>query len=143
MEGHCDLPRTASPGTATDAHPETVMAATINAAKRIDDRWVILSASSPRLPMIAHRMATSTRLRPFSDRIVVPARTDGGTRRYGTDDVRRLERVAVLLGEGLNLAGVGAAMRLQDRNTDLEARNEELEIRHEAQGKPAGHGSAG
>lgn len=24
--------------------------------------------------------------------IVVPARTDGGTRRYSTDDVRRLER---------------------------------------------------
>ena len=58
--------------------------------------------------------------------IVVPARTDGGTRRYSTEDVRRLGRVADLLGEGLNLAGVGAVMRLQDRNDDLESRNDAL-----------------
>ncbi|MDQ2847814.1 MAG: MerR family transcriptional regulator [Actinomycetota bacterium] len=58
--------------------------------------------------------------------ILVPARTAGGTRRYSSDDIRRLERVAGLLGDGLNLAGVGAVLDLQDRNDDLRAQNDTL-----------------
>ncbi|MGI8417868.1 MAG: MerR family transcriptional regulator [Nakamurella sp.] len=58
--------------------------------------------------------------------ILVPARTAGGTRRYSGDDIRRLDRVARLLGDGLNLAGVGAVLDLQDRNDDLRAQNDTL-----------------
>lgn len=58
--------------------------------------------------------------------ILVPARTTGGTRRYSSDDIRRLERVVGLLGEGLNLAGVGAVLDLQDRNDELQTQNDTL-----------------
>lgn len=58
--------------------------------------------------------------------ILVPARTAGGTRRYSSDDILRLNRVAGLLGDGLNLAGVGAVLNLQDRNDELQTQNDTL-----------------
>ncbi|MEJ7649748.1 MAG: MerR family transcriptional regulator [Nakamurella sp.] len=58
--------------------------------------------------------------------ILVPARTEGGTRRYSSNDIRRLKRVAGLLGDGLNLAGAGAVLDLQDRNDELQAQNDTL-----------------
>ena len=62
-------------------------------------------------------------LRAYEARgLLTPDRTDGGTRRYSTNDVDRLRRIRDLLDAGLNLAGIAMVLDLQDENTDL--RNE-------------------
>lgn len=58
--------------------------------------------------------------------LLTPARTDGGTRRYSDDDVVRLERISLLVGEGVNLAGVAQILDLEDRNSLLESDNGQL-----------------
>lgn len=42
---------------------------------------------------------------------VAPARTEGGTRRHSDNDVARLRRVLTLVGEGVNLMGVGRILQ--------------------------------
>ena len=51
--------------------------------------------------------------------LVLPSRTPGGTRLYSPDDVARLRRIQVLLGQGLNLAGIAQVLELQDDNERL------------------------
>ena len=58
--------------------------------------------------------------------LLQPDRTDGGTRRYSTDDLDRLRRIGDLLDAGLNLAGIGMVLNLQDHNTQLEDQNTQL-----------------
>ena len=58
--------------------------------------------------------------------LLTPARTDGGTRRYSDDDVVRLERISLLVGEGVNLAGVAQILDLEHRNSLLESDNGHL-----------------
>lgn len=53
--------------------------------------------------------------------LVDPARTDGGTRRYSRDDIDRMRRVAALQTDGVNLAGIGRVMGLEDENAALRA----------------------
>jgi len=53
--------------------------------------------------------------------LVDPARTDGGTRRYSADDIDRMRRIADLQTDGVNLAGIGKVMGLQDENAELKA----------------------
>jgi MerR family transcriptional regulator, heat shock protein HspR len=55
--------------------------------------------------------------------LLTPARTDGGTRRYSDDDVVRLERISLLVGEGVNLAGIAQILELEHRNSVLESDN--------------------
>ena len=43
-------------------------------------------------------------------RLLSPARTEGGTRRYSQDDLDRLRHIRDLLEAGLNLAGVEAVL---------------------------------
>jgi MerR family transcriptional regulator/heat shock protein HspR len=65
-------------------------------------------------------------LRAYEARgLLEPDRTDGGTRRYSTDDLDRLRRISDLLEAGLNLAGIAMVMDLQDENTQLRAEKEE------------------
>ena len=59
--------------------------------------------------------------------LLQPARTDGGTRRYSADDLDRLRRIGDLLDAGLNLAGIGMVLDLQEQNTLLEDQNNLLE----------------
>ena len=59
--------------------------------------------------------------------LLQPDRTDGGTRRYSTDDLDRLRRIGDLLDAGLNLAGIGMVLDLQDHNALLEDQNTQLE----------------
>ena len=59
--------------------------------------------------------------------LLQPDRTDGGTRRYSADDLDRLRRIGDLLDAGLNLAGIGMVLNLQDQNTQLEDQNTQLE----------------
>ena len=57
--------------------------------------------------------------------LLEPERTEGGTRRYSANDLDRLRRIGDLLDAGLNLAGIGMVMDLQDENTQLRADKEE------------------
>jgi MerR family transcriptional regulator/heat shock protein HspR len=45
--------------------------------------------------------------------LLEPARTPGGTRLYSEADIRQLRRIAILLGEGLNLAGIRRVLTLE------------------------------
>jgi MerR family transcriptional regulator/heat shock protein HspR len=56
--------------------------------------------------------------------LVEPSRTDGGTRRYSEDDLRRISRVLALLEDGLNLAGVALVLRLEADNARLRRLNQ-------------------
>ena len=47
--------------------------------------------------------------------LVDPERTEGGTRRYSHNDIVRLRRIALLLDQGLNLAGIAMVLELQDQ----------------------------
>ena len=64
----------------------------------------------------------SQTLRLYEQRgLVEPARSPGGTRRYSSDDLSRLRRIADLVDTGLNLAGVALVLDLQDTNARLRA----------------------
>ncbi len=45
--------------------------------------------------------------------LLEPARTAGGTRLYSEADIVVLRRIAQLLAEGLNLAGIGRVLALE------------------------------
>jgi DNA-binding transcriptional MerR regulator len=53
--------------------------------------------------------------------LLEPERTDGGTRRYSSDDLDRLRRIGDLLEAGLNLAGIAMVLQLEAENSDLRA----------------------
>lgn len=53
--------------------------------------------------------------------LVLPARTDGGTRRYSADDIDRMRRIADHQSDGINLAGIRTVMGLEDENAELRA----------------------
>lgn len=57
--------------------------------------------------------------------LLEPDRTDGGTRRYSANDLHRLHRIRDLLAAGLNLAGIGMVLGLQDENRKLRAEKED------------------
>jgi DNA-binding transcriptional MerR regulator len=57
--------------------------------------------------------------------LLVPDRTDGGTRRYSARDLDRLRRIGDLLDAGLNLAGIGMVLGLESENAQLRADGEE------------------
>jgi MerR family transcriptional regulator/heat shock protein HspR len=54
--------------------------------------------------------------------LLEPARTDGGTRRYSSDDLARLQRIRQLLAAGLNLAGISKVLELEAENARLRAK---------------------
>lgn len=60
-------------------------------------------------------------LRAYEARgLVMPTRTDGGTRRYSENDLDRIRRIGVLLEAGLNLAGIAMVLSLEDENQALQ-----------------------
>jgi DNA-binding transcriptional MerR regulator len=66
-------------------------------------------------------------LRLYEQRgLLTPARTTGGTRRYSDDDLARVRRITDLLAAGVNVAGIGQILDLQDRNIRLESDNTAL-----------------
>ncbi len=50
-----------------------------------------------------------------------PSRTAGGTRRYSSNDLKRVRRICVLLESGLNLEGVRQVLHLQEEAERLRA----------------------
>lgn len=66
-------------------------------------------------------------LRLYESRgLLTPARTAGGTRRYSDHDLVRLQRIVELVGEGVNVAGIGEILGLEARNARLESDNSRL-----------------
>jgi DNA-binding transcriptional MerR regulator len=64
----------------------------------------------------------SQTLRLYEQRgLLEPARSAGGTRRYSSEDLERLRRIAHLVDAGLNLTGVAMVLDLQDANARLQA----------------------
>ena len=53
--------------------------------------------------------------------LLEPERSVGGTRRYSSDDLERLRRIARLVSSGVNLTGVAMVLDLQDANERLQA----------------------
>jgi MerR family transcriptional regulator/heat shock protein HspR len=58
-----------------------------------------------------------------------PSRSDGNTRRYSADDLARLRRISELVAAGVNLAGIGRILELQDHNAELTATNRAMNVR--------------
>ena len=54
--------------------------------------------------------------------LLEPARTSGGTRLYSEADIVVLRRIAELLAEGLNLAGIRRVLELESEVARLRAR---------------------
>ena len=53
--------------------------------------------------------------------LLEPARTSGGTRLYSGADIEVLRRISELLDAGLNLAGIGYVLALEDQVATLRA----------------------
>lgn len=51
--------------------------------------------------------------------LLMPGRTDGGTRRYSDNDLVTLRRIAELLTQGLNLSGIRLVLALESENSEL------------------------
>jgi MerR family transcriptional regulator/heat shock protein HspR len=51
--------------------------------------------------------------------LLVPARTEGGTRRYSEADLETLRRITELLLMGLNLSGIQHVLALEAENKSL------------------------
>ena len=64
--------------------------------------------------------------------LLQPVRTPGGTRRYSDNDITRLRRVAALIAEGVNLAGIARILGLEADNTALHDHNTALQERNTA-----------
>lgn len=58
--------------------------------------------------------------------LLTPARSEGGTRRYSSDDLVRLKRITELVDSGINLAGIARILDLEDDNATLSATNTNL-----------------
>ena len=55
--------------------------------------------------------------------LLSPIRSNGGTRRYSSDDLARIRRISGLVAAGVNLAGIGRILELEDDNAALLAEN--------------------
>jgi MerR family transcriptional regulator/heat shock protein HspR len=75
--------------------------------------------------------------------LLLPSRTDGGTRRYSADDLERLRRIGVLLEAGLNLAGIAVVLDLEAENARLQADLDERDAANGSTGRDGGAGGGG
>ena len=53
--------------------------------------------------------------------LLAPARSPGGTRRYSSRDISRLQEICALTADGLNLAGIRRVLQLQEETRRLHA----------------------
>src|SRR2546423_13840890 len=61
--------------------------------------------------------------------LLEPSRTAGGSRRYSETDLERLQRIAELTEDGLNLAGVKRVLALEAEMHGLQRELEDLRTR--------------
>jgi MerR family transcriptional regulator/heat shock protein HspR len=66
-------------------------------------------------------------LRVYEQRgLLAPHRTDGGTRRYSTNELELIREIDALIKTGLNLAGVERVLELQAENQRLQRKVDRL-----------------
>jgi MerR family transcriptional regulator/heat shock protein HspR len=65
--------------------------------------------------------------------LVVPARTQGGSRRYSLRHVQQLREVARMSAEGIGLPAIARILELEDRVRELHGRVRDLEERVRAE----------
>ena len=58
--------------------------------------------------------------------LLMPSRTDGGTRRYSEVDLSTLGRITALVDDGVNLVGIRSILSLEAENSILAARIAQL-----------------
>jgi MerR family transcriptional regulator, heat shock protein HspR len=63
-------------------------------------------------------------------RLLEPARTAGGTRRYSDADITRLRRISALITDGINLTGIARVLGLEADNATLHTHNRGLRARN-------------
>jgi len=70
--------------------------------------------------------------------LVVPARTQGGSRRYSPRDVEQLREVARLSAEGMSLPAISRIVELENHVRDLRRQVRDLEhrVRTEIENRP-------
>lgn len=83
-----------------------------------DDENVSLYTVGQVVDMLGVQAAFLRRL--DAEEVVQPERSGGGQRRYSRQEVRQVERVAGLMGEGLTLAGIRRILLLEARVQELE-----------------------
>lgn len=66
-----------------------------------------------------------------------PARSPGGTRRYSTDDIDRLQQIMALTSDGLNIAGVRRVLEMQEETRRLQTEVSRLKAAAHAGRGPA------
>jgi MerR family transcriptional regulator/heat shock protein HspR len=59
--------------------------------------------------------------------LLAPHRTEGGTRRYTSNELERISEIDALIKTGLNLAGVERVLQLQAENRRLQRKVERLQ----------------
>ena len=69
--------------------------------------------------------------------LITPIRSDGGTRRYSSDDLARVRRISRLVALGVNLAGIGRILELEDDNAALLAENRGSDEKETKNNKPS------
>ncbi len=60
--------------------------------------------------------------------LVLPARTDGGSRRYSDADIAHLRRIQELTDDGLNLAGVKRVLELEAEVASLQSKLMQIQV---------------
>jgi len=70
--------------------------------------------------------------------LVVPARTQGGSRRYSLRHVHQLREVARMSADGMSLPAIARILELEDRVRELHVRVQslELQVRVEVENRP-------
>lgn len=70
--------------------------------------------------------------------LVVPNRTQGGSRRYSLRHVEQLREVARMSGDGIGLPAIARILELEDRVRELDRRVHDLEtrVREELERRP-------
>lgn len=67
-------------------------------------------------------------LRVYEQRgLLAPHRTEGGTRRYSSNELDRIREIDALIKTGLNLAGVERVLALQAENRRLQRKVDRLQ----------------
>lgn len=75
-----------------------------------------------------------------AERVVRPARSAGGQRRYSRAEISRVQQAARLAGEGLTLPAIRQILALQSEVTKLRRELAAEQARHAAPPGPAGKG---
>jgi len=101
-----------------------------------DDRALLSISVTSELTNVNPQM-----LRHYEQKgLLAPYRTEGGTRRYSSQDLDRIREITTLLAAGLNLAGIEQVLQLRSEKHRLQAELDRLhdQSRRSPQGQPRG-----